>query len=1098
MELLPPLSPLTSWIKAFDRSANQAPDPHSRESSPSVGFLEPLEEENLAVYSLDGTYGRRALELAKLEFAKENARRQRTMSLNNKLASNLSSGLSSPTSHRLRNPTTTTSSQLAESSIVYRDQIYRFDGLSSALLVPSWVYQRHQEPGAALNSSHSKSSSSFVFGSRQTISFWMRHSPSNNQHQDYEINHSVPPGTDSVRENPPDPTMSPRSAASDQVNEHLLCATGVVDGDIKYALAIEPDCRLSLKMSPLEGTDPSTSDRFIHWRWSLSRNEACDSKWHLYSLNVDYPSAELYLDGEQAQEGLQSRWLVTTRGHDHQPHEQHESPGAVKLSIGGCLAQQGQLKGNIGHLGTFGLFRGQLSGLTLLRDQNDDSQIIECLGQCSESLISMESSSSSSSSADSSQPLRPTTNSALQRDQSDTGRAPRTKPDNSLISYQESQSRINVVGHDFVDLEEALSQIAYINRRQLPSIGRRYLILEARVECTNHNNLNNQDLNRQASSPAVDQSAPLAASGIEANQETAAKVMRLDPIRIQIDVLPSKTLPSIVLSGTNNLAREYSTFIQGFRLFSSLSLRVRKIQLWSPDHSNNNNEAHQLRNNRQQSTIAQQQPGLPEDPGIRDYLDDPAESSSSGSSIRSSSIAAAQLNSNAGGSSMKRIEACSLRVSPTLEPEDEQLELPMDQIETLHLYWRQSSDGALIYGLDTAQAYEKILQSIVYRNKRPQVYEERSFKLLCSDMNGRLVSNEYSQRLSIIHPNSNPRSLIVGSSPGAGFPGLKLSSHEPSMSSLMSSLRRHEPLDFMETDDEHQLYSLGARAGRLDRIALAFLVFVISLVIIMILITITNLRDPEPASPTRQRRRHAGRRQEANDDSHTPFVSSILYYDIDSDGQKGAQVGCFAHSGSSIRINEDGELEEELDEFETMQAIDNDQLAWDEQHDEIWQDHDEYPELEEALEDAEATIIVMNPLQYTNQTDSTQPEMANSSGRVMVIEQRSIAGPARNHLTNYQLEMRTHKHHKHQLFENHPEDCQLKEHASDHEDACSSASGDCSSACISDCEHQDNEPYEIMNDDDDEPASDIESDQEEAARAETCSQCKQHSYQQGH
>ena len=51
------------------------------------------------------------------------------------------------------------------------------------------------------------------------------------------------------------------------------------------------------------------------------------------------------------------------------------------------------------------------------------------------------------------------------------------------------------------------------------------------------------------------------------------------------------------------------------------------------------------------------------------------------------------------------------------------------------------------------RSYQTILRQIVYFNRKPAYYLNRSFKLSCSELNGRFTSNDYIQTLTVIHPN---------------------------------------------------------------------------------------------------------------------------------------------------------------------------------------------------------------------------------------------------------------------------------------------------------------------------------------------------------
>lgn len=55
-------------------------------------------------------------------------------------------------------------------------------------------------------------------------------------------------------------------------------------------------------------------------------------------------------------------------------------------------------------------------------------------------------------------------------------------------------------------------------------------------------------------------------------------------------------------------------------------------------------------------------------------------------------------------------------------------------------------------GADSVKSYQSIIRQIIYFNRKPAYYLNRAFKLSCSELNGRFVSNEYIQTLTVIHP----------------------------------------------------------------------------------------------------------------------------------------------------------------------------------------------------------------------------------------------------------------------------------------------------------------------------------------------------------
>ena len=44
--------------------------------------------------------------------------------------------------------------------------------------------------------------------------------------------------------------------------------------------------------------------------------------------------------------------------------------------------------------------------------------------------------------------------------------------------------------------------------------------------------------------------------------------------------------------------------------------------------------------------------------------------------------------------------------------------------------------------------YERLLRQVTYTNRKPAYYLNRQFKIVCSEMNRRFISNEYSQMVS--------------------------------------------------------------------------------------------------------------------------------------------------------------------------------------------------------------------------------------------------------------------------------------------------------------------------------------------------------------
>ncbi|XP_014670429.1 PREDICTED: calsyntenin-1-like [Priapulus caudatus] len=69
---------------------------------------------------------------------------------------------------------------------------------------------------------------------------------------------------------------------------------------------------------------------------------------------------------------------------------------------------------------------------------------------------------------------------------------------------------------------------------------------------------------------------------------------------------------------------------------------------------------------------------------------------------------------------------------------------------------RKLTVGACWRGVDKVYNYEDVLRQVNYYNNRPAFYLSRTFKLKCSELNGRFNSNEFRMELSVIHSHPKP------------------------------------------------------------------------------------------------------------------------------------------------------------------------------------------------------------------------------------------------------------------------------------------------------------------------------------------------------
>uniref|UniRef100_A0A8C6SW70 Calsyntenin-2 n=1 Tax=Neogobius melanostomus TaxID=47308 RepID=A0A8C6SW70_9GOBI len=93
---------------------------------------------------------------------------------------------------------------------------------------------------------------------------------------------------------------------------------------------------------------------------------------------------------------------------------------------------------------------------------------------------------------------------------------------------------------------------------------------------------------------------------------------------------------------------------------------------------------------------------------------------------------------------MHNLDYCDvLLIGDELNPERESLEIHHSALLGKHLDATNSTSGLSIYGVDSMAHYEQALRQIRYRNWRPATLSERKFRVTCSELNGRYISNEF-------------------------------------------------------------------------------------------------------------------------------------------------------------------------------------------------------------------------------------------------------------------------------------------------------------------------------------------------------------------
>ncbi|XP_078281563.1 calsyntenin-1 isoform X1 [Rhinoraja longicauda] len=101
---------------------------------------------------------------------------------------------------------------------------------------------------------------------------------------------------------------------------------------------------------------------------------------------------------------------------------------------------------------------------------------------------------------------------------------------------------------------------------------------------------------------------------------------------------------------------------------------------------------------------------------------------------------------------MHNLDMCEVSVlGDELNMEQEGFDVDQSQLRQRGMEMSNSSTGMIITGVDTMANYEEMLHLIRYRNWNKESLFERKFKLVCSELNGRYTSNEFSVEVNVIH-----------------------------------------------------------------------------------------------------------------------------------------------------------------------------------------------------------------------------------------------------------------------------------------------------------------------------------------------------------
>ncbi|XP_028663737.1 calsyntenin-1 isoform X1 [Erpetoichthys calabaricus] len=105
---------------------------------------------------------------------------------------------------------------------------------------------------------------------------------------------------------------------------------------------------------------------------------------------------------------------------------------------------------------------------------------------------------------------------------------------------------------------------------------------------------------------------------------------------------------------------------------------------------------------------------------------------------------------------LHNLDMCEVTVlGDELNTEQESLDIDLSLIHQKGMEMSTSNLGMIITGVDTMANYEQVLHQVRYRHWHAESLFDRKFKMVCSELNGRYISNEFKVEVNVIH-TANP------------------------------------------------------------------------------------------------------------------------------------------------------------------------------------------------------------------------------------------------------------------------------------------------------------------------------------------------------
>lgn len=257
------------------------------------------------------------------------------------------------------------------------------------------------------------------------------------------------------------------------------------------------------------------------WRWKIP--EVCDNEWHHYTVNVDLPKVDLYIDGNKFDVTIEDRHSNPEVIDDWPLHAAHGVN--TTLTVGACYqGSENRLKHG---------FNGDIAEIKVSMRTTLNENEIKCATECAEHLI--------------------------------------TPSEHFLEPAQQVQSNaqlneIIIEGNNQSNIEQLLRNVQYINTKEMPTIGRRNIEVKTLVSCPNKKAIR----------------LPTVETYLMVNKDDTPNELTTNmPNEIPSELhhvhdkpIPIEQQPQIIIAGKQNHLVSYSDIKEGVHILANVSITI--------------------------------------------------------------------------------------------------------------------------------------------------------------------------------------------------------------------------------------------------------------------------------------------------------------------------------------------------------------------------------------------------------------------------------------------------------------------------------------------------------------------------------------------